>query len=78
LIAVLGFVSGSGVDIITMVTAVASSLGNVGPGLGEIGPTGSYLGLPAASKWLLSSLMIIGRLEILPILILLNPEVWRK
>ncbi len=61
-----------------MVTAVASSLGNVGPGLGDIGPTGSYLGLPAASKWLLSSLMIIGRLEILPILILFNPEVWRK
>jgi trk system potassium uptake protein TrkH len=78
LIAIIGFLAGSDVDIITMVTAVASSLGNVGPGLGDIGPTGSYLGLPAASKWLLSSLMIIGRLEILPILILFNPEVWRK
>jgi trk system potassium uptake protein TrkH len=78
LIAIIGFVSGSDVDIITMVTAVASSLGNVGPGLGDIGPAGSYLGLPAASKWLLSSLMIIGRLEILPLLILVNPEVWRK
>lgn len=78
LIAVIGFISGSTVDIITMVTAVASSLGNVGPGLGEIGPTGNYLGLPAASKWLLASLMVIGRLEILPILILFNPEVWRR
>lgn len=78
LIAVIGFVSGSDVDIITMVTAVASSLGNVGPGLGDIGPTGNYLGLPEASKWLLASLMIIGRLEILPILILFNPEVWRR
>jgi trk system potassium uptake protein TrkH len=78
LIAVIGFVAGSEVGIITMVSAVASSLGNVGPGLGDIGPTGNYLGLPAASKWLLSSLMIIGRLEILPILILFNPEVWRK
>jgi trk system potassium uptake protein TrkH len=78
LIAIIGFLAGSDMDIITMVTAVASALGNVGPGLGDIGPTGSYLGLPAASKWLLSSLMIIGRLEILPILILFNPEVWRK
>ena len=78
LIAVFGFMAGSDVDIITMVTAVASSLGNVGPGLGDIGPTGSYLGLPAASKWLLASLMIVGRLEILPILILFNPEVWRR
>jgi trk system potassium uptake protein TrkH len=78
LIAIIGFLAGSDVDIITMVTAVASSLGNVGPGLGDIGPTGSYLGLPAASKWLLSALMIIGRLEILPILILFNPEVWRR
>ena len=78
LIAVMGFMAGSDVDIITMVTAVASSLGNVGPGLGEIGPSGSYLGLPDASKWLLASLMIVGRLEILPILILFNPEVWRR
>ena len=78
LVAMVGFVSDSSLDIITMVTAVASSLGNVGPGLGEIGPTGNYLGLPGATKWVLSWLMIVGRLEILPILILFNPEVWRK
>ena len=78
LMAGTGFLADSSMDIVTMVSAVASSLGNVGPGLGDVGPTGNYLGLPALSKWLLSSLMIIGRLEILPILILVNPEVWRK
>jgi trk system potassium uptake protein TrkH len=78
LVAAIGFVADSSLDVITMVTAVASSLGNVGPGLGEIGPTGNYLGLPAVTKWVLSWLMIVGRLEILPILILFNPEVWRK
>jgi trk system potassium uptake protein TrkH len=60
------------------VTSVATSLGNVGPGLGEVGPTGNFLGIPWAAKWLLASLMIIGRLEILPILILFNREVWRR
>jgi trk system potassium uptake protein TrkH len=50
----------------------------VGPGLGDVGPTGNYLGVPWAGKWLLVSLMIVGRLEILPILILFNREVWRK
>lgn len=78
LMSIIGFISGTEIDIITTVTAVASSLGNVGPGLGDVGPTGNYLGIPWAGKWLLASLMIVGRLEILPILILFNREVWRK
>ena len=78
LLAVIGSLAGSNIDIVTTVSAVASSLGNVGPGLGDVGPTGNYLGLPAAGKWLLASLMIVGRLEILPILILFNREVWRR
>ncbi len=78
LLAVIGSLSGSNIDIVTTVSAVASSLGNVGPGLGSVGPTGNYLGIPALGKWLLASLMIVGRLEILPILILFNREVWRK
>lgn len=77
-IAVIGFVADSNLDLVTMVSAVASSLGNVGPGLGEIGPTGNYLVFPDVTKWVLSGLMVVGRLEILPILILLSPEVWRK
>jgi trk system potassium uptake protein TrkH len=78
LMAVIVSVGGAPQDLITMVSAVASSIGNIGPGLGEVGPTGNYLGLPWLSKWLLSSLMIVGRLEILPILILFNAELWRK
>ncbi len=78
LMAIIGSISGTEIDIITTVTAVATSLGNVGPGLGDVGPTGNFLGIPWAGKWLLASLMIIGRLEILPILVLFNREVWRK
>jgi trk system potassium uptake protein TrkH len=78
LMAIIGSISGTEIDFITTVTAVATSLGNVGPGLGDVGPTGNYLGIPWAGKWLLASLMIVGRIEILPILILFNREVWRK
>ncbi|MEN8040503.1 MAG: TrkH family potassium uptake protein [Actinomycetota bacterium] len=79
LLAIIGSLSGSGLDVVTTVSAVASSLGNVGPGLGDvIGPTGNYSTIPDAGKWLLAGIMVVGRLEILPILILFNREVWRK
>lgn len=78
LMAILVSLSGADTDVVAIVTSVATSLGNVGPGLGEVGPTGNFLGIPWAGKWLLVSLMIVGRLEILPILILFNREVWRK
>jgi trk system potassium uptake protein len=65
-------------DLITTASAVASALGNIGPGLGEVGPTGSYVGLPGAGKWLLSTLMIIGRLEIFPVLLLFTRDLWRR
>jgi trk system potassium uptake protein TrkH len=76
--AILVSLSGADTDVVTIVSSVASSLGNIGPGLGEVGPTGNYLQIPWAAKWLLASLMIVGRLEILPILILFNREVWRR
>lgn len=78
LLGIIGSIGGVSLDMVSTVSAVASSLGNVGPGLGDVGPTGNYLGIPWAGKWLLSGLMVIGRLEILPILILLNREVWRR
>ena len=59
-------------------SGVASSLGNVGPGLAELGPTSNYVAVPALGKWLLSFLMIVGRLEIFPILLLFQPELWRR
>ena len=77
-LAVISSIWGPNMDIISTVSAVASSLGNVGPGLGSVGPTGNYLEVPMLGKWLLAALMIVGRLEILPILILFNRESWRR
>ena len=77
-LAVIASIWGPNMDIVSTVSAVASSLGNVGPGLGSVGPTGNYLEVPMLGKWLLASLMIVGRLEILPILILFNRESWRR
>ena len=67
-----------GLDIVTGISAVASALSNVGPGLGAVGPVDNYAGLPDAAKWLLSALMLMGRLEIFPILVLLSRETWRR
>ncbi len=69
----------TGLDFITSISGAASSLSNVGPGLGsEIGPNSNYSGLPDESKWLLSIGMILGRLEIFAILIIFLPSFWRK
>jgi trk system potassium uptake protein TrkH len=70
--------AGSPMDLTSSASAVASALGNIGPGLGEVGPSANYLAVPAAGKWLLSILMIVGRLEIFPVLLLLTRELWRK
>jgi trk system potassium uptake protein TrkH len=67
-----------GLDLITTTSAVASSIGNIGPGLGEVGPAANYAGLPALVKWLLSGLMIVGRLEIFPVLVLFTKDLWRR
>jgi trk system potassium uptake protein TrkH len=69
---------GVGDDLITSVSAVASALGNIGPGLSGVGPTETYGHLHDAGKWLLSSLMIIGRLEIFPVILLFTRELWRR
>jgi trk system potassium uptake protein TrkH len=67
-----------GLDLVTAVSAVAASIGNIGPGLGEVGPAGNYAGLPDLAKWMLSSLMIVGRLEIFPVLVLFTRDLWRR
>ncbi len=77
-LAVISAVWGPKLDIVATTSAVASSLGNVGPGLDSVGPAGNYAGVPLLGKWLLASLMIVGRLEILPIVILFNRETWRR
>jgi trk system potassium uptake protein TrkH len=67
-----------GLDFMTGISAAASALGNVGPALGEVGPAENYAGLPDLAKWVLSALMLMGRLEIFPVLVLLNPGSWRR
>lgn len=65
------------VDLITAISAVASCLGNVGPGLAQVGPFDDYAGLPGVAKWLLAACMLLGRLEIAAILVLCLPAFWK-
>ena len=65
-------------DVQTNLTAVLTCVSNVGPGLGAVGPAGSFAGYGAASKLLLSFLMLAGRLDIFPMLALFHPAMWRK
>ncbi len=67
-----------GLDLITAVSAVAASIGNIGPGLGEVGPVRNYFGIPDAGKWVLILCMLLGRLEIYTVIVMLVPEYWRK
>lgn len=67
-----------GLDMPTSFGAVAASLGNIGPGLGGVGPTDNYSAIPAAGKWFLSLLMLMGRLEIYTVIVLFAPGTWRR
>ena len=60
------------------ITATLACIGNVGPGFGVVGPMGGYAGFTAFSKLILSAVMLIGRLEIFPILLLFTPRTWKK
>ena len=69
----------TGLDFITAISGAATSISNVGPGLGEIiGPNGNFSALSNSSKWALSVGMILGRLELFAILVLFIPSFWRK
>lgn len=70
--------SGEPFSLETNLSAVVSCFNNVGPGLGAVGPAGSYAGYSVLSKLLLSAAMLMGRLEIYPMLVALSPSVWRK
>ncbi|MCP4963978.1 MAG: TrkH family potassium uptake protein [bacterium] len=74
---ILGFLEPS-LDLVSIGSASASAVGNIGPALGELGPTATYVGLGADSKLLLGFLMVVGRLEIYPIIILLTHRWWRR
>lgn len=67
-----------GSDITTAFSASIACLGNIGPGLGQVGPAGNYAEMSDLAKWVLALAMIVGRLEVYTILILLVPEFWRR
>ncbi len=65
-------------DIVSSTTAVVASISNIGPGLGSVGPAGNFAGFSAFTKVILSLCMIIGRLEIYPVLLLFVPTFWKR
>lgn len=67
-----------GLDFVTAIGGAASSLGNIGPALGDLGPVNNFDALPEAAKWWCTFLMLIGRLELFTVLIILTPFFWRK
>jgi trk system potassium uptake protein TrkH len=67
-----------GVDFITAVASVAATIGNIGPGLGTVGPVDNFANIPYWGKWVLIWCMLLGRLEIYTVIILIVPEFWRK
>ena len=74
----LGSTFGPEMDIVTAVSATASALGNIGPALGDLGPSSNYLNLTWPGKWLLAFLMIVGRLEVFPVVLLFTRSLWHR
>jgi trk system potassium uptake protein TrkH len=71
-------VCAQGVDLITAVSAVATTLNNIGPGLGGVGPMANFGNLPDFSKLVLSVCMLVGRLELFTVMVLLFPSFWKE
>jgi trk system potassium uptake protein TrkH len=70
--------AGMGIDFLTSISAVATTMANIGPGFGLVGPLDNFAHIPSAGKWLLLWCMLLGRLEIFTVIILVVPEFWRK
>ncbi|HRD97775.1 MAG TPA: potassium transporter TrkG [Rubrivivax sp.] len=68
----------SGLDVVSAFTAVVACLNNIGPGLGEVGPAVNYGGLSDFQTWVCTFAMLLGRLEMLTVLVLFTPAFWRK
>lgn len=67
-----------GLDFETAIGTTVASLGNIGPGIGRVGPVGNYIDVPMGGKWFLSLLMLLGRLELFTVLILFSPSFWKR
>jgi trk system potassium uptake protein TrkH len=70
--------AGSGIDPVTAVGSVFATLGNIGPGFGEVGPTDNFSGFRPATQLFLALLMVLGRLELYAVLVLFVPAAWKK
>jgi len=71
-------IASMGVDFVTSLASVAATIGNIGPGLGMVGPVDNFAQIPYLGKWVLIWCMLLGRLEIYTVIILFVPEFWRK
>jgi len=84
IIYILIFVFGSillslmGVDFVSSIGATATCIGNIGPGFGTVGPVANFGHLPDLAKWVLSFLMLLGRLELFTVLIIFTPYFWKR
>jgi len=67
-----------GNDFETSVGAVAATLGNIGPGIGAVGPAENFHDIAIAGKWFLSLLMLVGRLELFTVIVLFSPAFWKE
>ena len=68
----------SGLDVVSAFTAVIACVNNIGPGLGEVGPAVNYGGLSNFQTWVCTFGMLLGRLELLSLLVLFTPQFWRR
>ena len=73
-----GVMSLLGLDVLTALSSVAATIGNIGPALGTVGPAENYFHLPQLGKWVLSGCMLLGRLEIYTVFLIFLPEFWRR
>jgi trk system potassium uptake protein TrkH len=67
-----------GYDLVSSLSASVAAVGNIGPGLGAVGPMTNWAHLPDAVKWIMGFLMLLGRLEIFSVLILFTKWAWKK
>ena len=65
-------------DMESSMGAVATCLGNIGPGLGSVGPSSNFYHIAPLGKWFLSFLMLLGRLELFTVLVLFSPSFWKE
>ena len=69
---------GLGADMMTGITASIATLGNIGPGFGAVGPMSAFADFDPVSKWVLFVNMWVGRLEVMTVLVFLQPQIWRS